>query len=60
MAKHDYRVTAKAGPRVNGERVVAGAFVRMTPQEARFYLDQLEVEPVEGAAGVPAAAKPKR
>lgn len=58
MSKQSYRVTEKAGPRVNGERVTAGQIVRMTPEEARFYLDQLEVEPEAGAASP--AAKPKR
>lgn len=62
MSLQSYIVTDTAGPRVNGERVVAGQTVRMTAKQAQFYLDQREVVPATVAAASPAAApaKPKR
>lgn len=47
MEKLSYRVTAKAGPRVNGERVVIGQVLEMTPQQAAYYLDLGELELVK-------------
>lgn len=54
--KQSYRVTEKAGRRVNGQRVAAGQIVTMTEVEARYYLDLQELEPVPTPA--PAARAP--
>jgi hypothetical protein len=54
--KLSYRVTEKAGRRVNGQRVVAGQIVTMTEGEARYYLDLQELEPAPAPS--PAARAP--
>jgi hypothetical protein len=47
MDKRSYRVTDKAGPRVNGARVVVGQLVEMTLTQAAYYLDLGEIELVK-------------
>lgn len=55
MDKQDYRVTDKAGPRINGQRVMIGDTLSLTPAEARYHLDLLELVPVVRAG--PAAKR---
>lgn len=54
--KQSYRVTKKAGRRVNGQRVVVGQIVTMTEGEARYYLDLQELEPDQASQTTPASA----
>ncbi|WP_449255188.1 hypothetical protein [Bosea sp. (in: a-proteobacteria)] len=58
--KQSYRVTEKAGRRVNGQRVVAGQIVTMSEGEARYYLDLQELEPVKALVPIAQSTGSKR
>jgi hypothetical protein len=57
MDKQDYRVTDKAGPRINGQRVTLGEVLSLTLDQARYHLDLLELEPVPVVPAAPAAKR---
>lgn len=57
MDKQNYRVTEKAGPRINGQRVVVGQVLSLTLAEARYHLDLQELELVPVKAAAPAAKR---
>lgn len=57
MDKQDYRVTDRAGPRINGQRVTPGQTLSLTAAEARYHLDLLELEPAPVARVAPSAKR---
>lgn len=55
MDKQNYRVTDKAGPRINGQRVVVGQVLALTAAEARYHADLQELDLVQEKAEAPSA-----